>query len=292
MNLTDNTLFGVEGYIQKKLNSVFSASELHSICNVLFEELLNVSKENRLLEPRRTISEGDLLLVIRAVNRLLKSEPLDYIIGNSEFYGRKFDVNPSVLIPRPETEELCDWIIEDYSKKQNIQLLDIGTGSGCIAVTLAAEMRNATVYACDISKPAIELAKANASQHDTSVAFFETDILKGLQQLENLDVIVSNPPYVLESDKTEMEDNVLNYEPHLALFVEDKNPLLFYESIAKEATTALKPNGSLYFEVHERFATLVEQLLKQMKFSAVELRKDAQGKHRMVKALWCAKTQG
>ncbi len=284
MNLSDNTYKGVAEYVTKKLTNDFSFSEIQSLTNVIFTELLKVSKEERFLNPVSLITEGDLLLVIRAVNRLLKSEPIEYIIGNAEFYGRTFKTNSNVLIPRPETEELCEWIIADFKTANSLSILDIGTGSGCIPITLAHELPQSSVLACDVSLDALEIAKQNAELNGVSVEFFQCDILKELPVTIKLDVIISNPPYVLQSDKAEMESNVLDYEPHIALFVDDNDPLIFYKKIAKHALDTLTENGKLYFEIHERYSNEVLQLLESMNFVNIEVRKDAQGKERMVKA--------
>ena len=262
---------------------MFSSSEIATLSNTLFVEQLSISKQQRLIEPAGLITEGDLLLIIRSVNRLLENEPIDYILGNTEFYGLRFKVGKEVLIPRPETEELCDWIITEESLS-DLKVADIGTGSGCIAITLAKHLTDATVYACDVSESALGLANENATLNSVSISTNAFDVLLDFPIEEKLDIIVSNPPYVLESDKAEMENNVLDFEPHLALFVEDNDPLLFYRKIAEHALKQLKAGGRLYFEIHERYADEVQALLVEMGFSNIEVRQDAQGKERMVRA--------
>ena len=284
MKLIDNSYKGVERYIEDKLNRMFSSSEIAALSNTLFVEQLSISRQQRLIESTGRITEGDLLLIIRSVNRLLENEPLDYILCNTEFYGAKFKVGKEVLIPRPETEELCEWIITEEILS-DLKVADIGTGSGCIAVTLAKHLKNATVYACDVSTSALGLAKENAELNSVSISAKSFDVLKDFLIEEKLDIIVSNPPYVLESDKAKMENNVLDYEPHLALFVEDNDPLLFYRKIAEYGLNHLKTKGRLYFEIHERYADEVQSLLVEMGFSNIEVRQDAQGKERMVRGV-------
>lgn len=284
MKLIDNSYKGVERYIEDKLNLLFSSSEIVALTNTLFIERLTISKQQRLLEPTGLITEGDLLLIIRSVNRLLENEPLDYILGNTEFYGAMFKVGKEVLIPRPETEELCEWIIAEETTN-NLKVADIGTGSGCIAITLAKHLKNATVYACDVSTSALGLAKENAELNSVCISTKAFDVLENFPIEEKLDIIVSNPPYVLESDKAEMDKNVLDYEPHLALFVEDNDPLLFYRKIGEHAKRQLNTTGRLYFEIHERYSDEVQSLLSDLEFSNIEVRQDAQGKERMVRGV-------
>lgn len=285
MKLIDNSYKGVERYIQDKLKEKFEASEIASLLNTLFVEQLNISKQDRLLEPQAQITEGDLLLIIRSVNRLLEDEPIDYVVGNTEFFGMRFIVGKEVLIPRPETEELCDWIISEESTT-NLLVADIGTGSGCIAITLAKHLKKAEVFACDVSEAALLKVKQNARLNSVKVTARLFDVLQEFPIEQKLDIIVSNPPYVLEVDKAEMKKNVLDYEPHLALFVEDSDPLLFYRMIAEHAIKCLKPNGRLFFEIHERYSESIQTLLNGMGFQEIEVRKDAQGKDRMVRALF------
>ncbi len=263
---------------------MFSSSEIATLSDNLFVELLNISKQQRLLEPTNQITEGDLLLIIQSINRLLDNEPIDYILGNTEFYGLRFNVGKEVLIPRPETEELCDWIILEETSS-DLKVVDIGTGSGCIAITLAKHLKKATIYACDVSESALMVAKENAAFNSVTVIVKAFDVLGNFPIEEKLDIIVSNPPYVLESDKAEMKKNVLDFEPHLALFVEDNDPLLFYRRIAEHAKNRLNTKGRLYFEIHERYAGAVQSLLSEMGFSNVEIREDAQGKERMLRAV-------
>ena len=220
-----------------------------------------------------------------AIERLKRYEPIQYVIGDTEFYGLEFKVNPSVLIPRPETEELVAWIIDEHKKKQQISILDIGTGSGCIAVALAKHLVNSTVYALDVSLEALSLAKENTLTNDVNVEFIEADIFDWNFGDLQFDVIVSNPPYVRELEKEAMSANVLDHEPHLALFVKDDDALLFYRTITKVANKILKPNGQLYFEINESLGKDTNDLLSNSGFSNVELKKDHFQKDRMIKAI-------
>lgn len=230
-------------------------------------------------------------------NRLLLHEPVQYVLGQAEFCGRTFHVAPGVLIPRPETEELCQWIITEIRDERievrDFSILDIGTGSGCIAVTLAAELPQAEVTAWDISAEALHVARENACSNDVQVTFLQVDVLT-LQPSPSTadhtpltsqwDLIVSNPPYICNKERATMEANVLEHEPHTALFVPDDDPLLFYRTIAQYGQEALKPGGWLYFEINPLYATSLTTLLSRMSFRDIETRNDQYGKQRMIRA--------
>lgn len=214
---------------------------------------------------------------------LRAARPMQYLLGETEFYGRLFRVDERVLIPRPETEELVDWIVRD--ERQATRLLDVGTGSGAIAVSLALELPQAEVTAIDLSADALTLAAENAARLGASVRFVEADALQGLAQrfaAETFDLIVSNPPYVPDSDRETMHRNVLDYEPHLALFVPDQDPLRFYRAIAQAAQQLLKPGGKLYFEIYHKAADSLEQLLCALGYEEVTVRRDLFDKPRML----------
>jgi release factor glutamine methyltransferase len=236
------------------------------------------------------------------VRRLQKQEPVQYILGQAEFCGRTFHVAPSVLIPRPETEELCRWIVKEAKDKTSPQpspkerepavrkhsILDIGTGSGCIAITLATELPEAQVTAWDISEQALVIARDNARRLNANVRFEQMDILhyqNTSPSPSSLSLIVSNPPYILNKERARMENNVLGYEPHLALFVPDDDPLLFYRAIATFGQKALKPGGSLYFEINPLCVAELQDLLRMMSYHDIETRCDEYGKQRMMKAI-------
>ena len=215
------------------------------------------------------------------LNGLKAQKPIQYLLGEAFFYGAVFKVNEAVLIPRPETEELVDWILEE--KAQGQVVVDFGTGTGCIAISLKKHLKDASVTAVDISEEAIRTASENALINQTEVSFIHADILT-FQSETKFDIIVSNPPYITEKERAEMHQNVLAHEPHLALFVTDERPLLFYEAVADFALRNLKENGSLFFEINEYLSQETIQMLKDKSFVFIELRKDMQGKDRMIRA--------
>ena len=222
------------------------------------------------------------------MSELKKEKPIQYLLGETEFNGLKFKVNENVLIPRPETEELVELIChcEERSNLKAVKILDIGTGSGCIAISLARNMLNADVFAIDVSAEALKVAKQNAEQNQVSVTFLEKDILQAEDLLEQFDVIVSNPPYVRNLEKQEIKNNVLENEPHLALFVDDFDALIFYRKIALLATKNLNNGGQLFFEINQYLGKEMIQLLNELSFSDIELRKDIYGNDRMTRAVW------
>lgn len=213
--------------------------------------------------------------------RLKTGEPIQYILGHGPFYGREFKVSPATLIPRNETEELVHLIIKE-NPQANLRILDIGTGTGCIPITLALEMKNPEVFAVDISEDALEIAKENAKALQAKVKFLPCDILAEIPPLSDLDLIVSNPPYIPFSEKEQMHRNVLDFEPHLALFVSTDDPLVFYKKIAEKGKHLLKPHGKLYFEINERFGNEVVRVLSALDFKEIRIIKDLNGKDRIV----------
>ena len=265
-------------YFTDNLVNHYPSNEIEGIAYWTIESYFNLSRSSFKLEQDRDLSSDEILFVKNVVERLKTKEPIQYIFGETSFYGMTFKVDKNCLIPRPETEELVSWILEDPKNK----VLDIGTGSGCIAISIAKKS-NANVLGLDISKDALNLAKTNAKINDVTVEFFQANILE-LNKLEKVDVIVSNPPYVLESDKQTMDSNVLDFEPHNALFVEDENPLIFYNKIIKIAKKSLNKNGFIFFEIHELKANDIIDLLTDNNFSNIELKKDLQNKDRMIKA--------
>jgi release factor glutamine methyltransferase len=225
------------------------------------------------------------LLIEDIVNELKKQKPIQYITGKTSFYGLWFTVNEHVLIPRQETEELVRWIIDENAEKK-INILDIGTGSGCIAVSLKKNLPESDVTAVDISEKALNTARINAENNQSAITFSQVNILDNIQIDKQFDLIVSNPPYVRACEKARMQDNVLNYEPAEALYVSDKQPLIFYNSIASFALKHLVDNGLVYLEVNENLADEVALIYENMGFSEVEIRKDINGKDRMMKAFF------
>ena len=285
-----------------KLNALYPSTEIQSFFNLLVEFKLNLSRIEVALQPDFEISNSALEYLQKATLDLIKQIPIQYIIGETEFYGLPFEVNKNVLIPRPETEELVNWVLENsklQTSNSKLSILDIGTGSGCIPISLAKNLPNAAVYALDISVEALKTAKINAKNNNVTIQFIEADVLK-IDSLKNViasvtkqsvdseetpkfDIIVSNPPYVRELEKKQIRENVLENEPHLALFVEDKNPLLFYDKIADLAKNHLTENGKLYFEINQYLGKETVALLTSKGFSSIELRKDMFGVDRMVK---------
>lgn len=279
------TLKEYRSHFKTNLKDIYPEEEIGSFFYLLTEKFLTLKRVEVALELQRKLTLEETNIFENALRQLEKEVPIQYIIGETEFFGLTFKVNQSVLIPRPETEELVDWIIKDYADiKQPLTILDIGTGSGCIAISLAKHLTKAIVTGLDISPTALKVASENADMNEVPVSFLEQDILT-LKNLETTyDVIVSNPPYVTVSEKQKMQSNVLLYEPHNALFVSDDTPLLFYKSIAEIALKNLKRNGNLYFEINESYGSKIVDLLKKLRFKNVELKKDLFGKERMIKA--------
>lgn len=289
MFVKSNKLSDLKIYFEKKLELHFSPSEVKFMFHRAVEKCLGLTKEE-LLFSKDTIrlSESDLLFVRSVANRLLDHEPFQYIIGDTEFFGLELKTDHRALIPRPETEELVDWIRDSYpDKNENLSFVDFCTGSGCIALALKKTFPNAAVIATDVSAEAIQLAKENAQKTDLKLDFAEHDLLEEKSDFiadNSIFCIVSNPPYIPEKDKEQMHKNVLANEPHLALFVENENPFIFYSKIAKIASEKLNPKGLLFFEIHENFAQEVVAILEELNFQKIEMRKDLQGKDRMIRA--------
>ena len=284
MRIKTNHISSIINFYKSELLDIYDDNEINSFIALSVEVLLGYSKIDLLMNKSRTVSESMLLKFNFIVKDLKKQKPIQYILGETEFYGNKFNVNESVLIPRQETEELVQWIISDNKCLSNIQLLDIGTGSGCIAISLKKNI-NSDVYAWDISEEALKTAKSNALLNEVVVGFELNDILivDTTNFSDKFDIIVSNPPYVCEKEKQLMHDNVLKYEPSLALFVEDSDPLLFYREILQKSLIMLKKDGVVYFEINEKFGKEIVELAKSQGYRNIELRKDLSGKDRMVK---------
>ncbi|MGE0587765.1 MAG: peptide chain release factor N(5)-glutamine methyltransferase [Cyclobacteriaceae bacterium] len=261
-----------------------SMDEKRSISFLILEHQFGIAKSQVIANTE--VSEIDWQHLDTLVGRINKHEPIQYILGEQEFFGRTFFVNSHVLIPRPETELLVENVIVFGRQRQPlVNILDIGTGSGCIPITLALELPSANIFATDISEDAIAVAKANAARHNASVTFSRSDIVNEELPGQQFDVIVSNPPYVMEKEKITMRNNVLNYEPHEALFVSNDDPLLFYRIIATKAKENLKPKGLLTFEINEQFGEEMVQLLEKLGYSNIEIIKDFSGKDRIAKAI-------
>lgn len=271
-------------YIQSQLYGLYPETEIKSFCNIIIEKLTGFSRIEILVNKNTKFSVEQQHEIENIIKKLKKNVPIQYIFGETEFYGLGFNVNESVLIPRPETEELVNWIEKENDKNANVNILDIGTGSGCIAISLKHIFSKAQVDAFDISERALKTAKLNANRNNVEVNFMNVDILNVPTINKKWDIIVSNPPYVTEFEKDAILPNVLKYEPHLALFVPDNDPLLFYRHIAQFAQKHLFPNGKLYFEINREFGNECIRLLSEMGFCDIELRKDISGNDRMIKA--------
>ena len=274
-------------HIKESLKGIYPSSEINGLVRLIMERVCKLQPHHFLLCRDKVLPESEKRWIYEIVERLKRLEPIQYILGIADFYSLEFEVSPSVLIPRPETEELVDLVILENQKKE-INLLDIGTGSGCIAITLQKHLRNANVFGIDISAKALEVARRNAKRHKVATSFIQADILQ-LEQAEAalpypFDVIVSNPPYIREEEMKEMEPNVVEHEPHLALFVPNEDPLLFYRHIAAFGRNKLKEKGQLYFEINSALGEMTVNMLCQTGYKDVKLIKDLSGKDRIIKA--------
>lgn len=277
----------------RQLTQVYDDYEAKAIARMVYEVRFGLMPSDLFIGKDTQLSTDDQKLLAEITQRLLTGEPIQYVLGEAEFGGRTFHVEPGVLIPRPETYELCQWIMEERRGKKeegrNTSILDIGTGSGCIACTLAAELSDAEVTAWDISDDALRIATENAKRTNVHVSFEKVDVLNtSLLNRERpatgLDIIVSNPPYICNKERATMERNVLEHEPELALFVPDDDPLLFYRTIARFAAKALNPGGALYFEINPLYVSEMQQMLSEEGFSHTEIRNDQFGKQRFTKS--------
>jgi release factor glutamine methyltransferase len=270
-------------YFFTELQTIQEDSEIESFFFILTEFLHNLKRIDVSLHPDFEVSVTDLEKWKTIISELKTEKPIQYITGEAWFYGLRFEVNENTLIPRPETEELVEWIVDGLKVKGKGQrVLDIGTGSGCIPITLKKEIPSAFVSAIDISEKALEMARKNAINNKVEINFIHQNILETESLDEKYDIIVSNPPYVRNLEKQEIKRNVLDYEPHLALFVDDSDALLFYRKIAQLALKSLAPNGKLFFEINQYLGNETVELLEQLGFKNIELRKDFVGNDRMI----------
>ena len=286
MEIRTAELGELQQQMKNALQHLYPERELKGIIAALFSHLTGFSTAQLVLQKNRKLSESEILFLQRALKRLLKYEPVQYITGKAFFFGYEIYVNKDVLIPRPETEELVDWIINDNITTKKLKILDIGTGSGCIAISLKKKLPMADIHAMDISEAALTIARQNAGVNDVEIGFLHGSILEEptRSDLGSYDLIVSNPPYVTPADREKMLPNVTDFEPAIALFVED-DPLLFYREIINFCEGHLNGEGYLYFECNEAYADQVAELLDKAGFKEVEVRKDMQGKKRMIKAI-------
>ncbi|WP_034887881.1 peptide chain release factor N(5)-glutamine methyltransferase [Gillisia sp. Hel_I_29] len=267
------------------LKEEYPPQEINSFFNLLATSYLGLTRLEIALDPACVIEDEVLIKFKEAQQRLVCHEPIQYILGETEFFGLQFKVNENVLIPRPETEELVQWILDDLNEKKEAQfeILEIGTGTGCIPISLAHHLKNSKISAVDVSEKALAIATDNAKCNNVHISFNLKDILATDFLDEKLDVIVSNPPYVRELEKKEMHRNVLENEPHLALYVSDEDPLIFYRKIGMLAKSGLRKSGSLYFEINQYLAKETSTMLQELGFNT-EVRKDIFGNDRMLKA--------
>ena len=277
----------------RQLAQVYGDGEAQALARMVYEERFGLTLSDIYLGKDTQLSADDQTELEEIARRLLQQEPVQYVLGRATFCGRPFAVTPSVLIPRPETEELCQWMVSEVrdrlSAVSDPSILDVGTGSGCIAITLAAELPQARVTAWDIADDALQVARQNALRNHAQVSFQQVDALNitpfpHLPTPASLHLIVSNPPYICNKERAKMESNVLEHEPHMALFVPDDDPLLFYRAIAAYGQTALCAGGWLYFEINPLYATALCDMLSVMSYHAIEVREEQYGKQRMVRA--------
>jgi len=298
------TLKNFRTYFTDTLQEIYLKTEIDTFFFLLIEEKLNLQRVDTVMQPDFLIADENLSELKIILKRLQKEEPIQYILGNTEFYGLPFKVNKNTLIPRPETEELVEWIIKEVTELQNnkvaklgmyetstmnkeksISIIDIGTGTGCIPISLAKNLNNVKISAIDVSSEALIVAQQNATLNNVDISFLEMDILETKELPQKYNLIVSNPPYVRELEKVEISNNVLENEPHLALFVEDDNPLIFYSKIADLAKIHLKKEGLLFFEINQYLGKETVAMLKHKGFNSIKLKKDLFGNDRMVKAI-------
>ncbi len=271
---------------RERLAFYLSKSEIDFYFKKIISHYFDLEATTLALTPNHVFESQEVKQLKEVLSDLEKQKPLQYILGEADFYHYTFKVSEDVLIPRPETAELIEWVKESYSDTQKtLSLLDIGTGSGCIAVSLALANANFKVYALDKFQHALNIAKENAINLEAKVSFFKHDITQNFQWETPLDSIVSNPPYLISNEKKQMRPNVLDYEPYSALFTPDKNPIYFYEKIVSFAQLYLKKNGYIFFEINPTFVKSIVSLLEENSYSNIEIRKDAYGKERMIKAI-------
>ena len=272
---------------------IYDKNEANNIADLLMENITRLPRAERILKKNETLSLSQKNSLSQFIGRLQNHEPVQYIINEAWFAGMKFYIDKNVLIPRPETEELIDWVIKEFriqdlpvdSQSKEFRIIDVGTGSGCIAIALKKKLPHAEVWACDVSEEALNVARINADSLNATVDFVPLDFLDKEQrkQLPHIDIVVSNPPYVPQKDKSEMKKIVIDHEPAIALFAPDEEPLIFYSAIADFGKEKLNHGGSVYVEIHEEFGEQVKNLFHSKGYSSVELKKDLQGKNRMIK---------
>lgn len=286
------TVQDVSAAFRHELATLYHTREIDSLCMIVLADITGTSSAKIKAFPELELPQEQSEKINSILIRLKTGEPLQYILGHTEFFGLPFKVNPSVLIPRPETEELVEWALNSWqssvdSWQKPFNLLDIGTGSGCIAISLKKNLPDVQVSAIDISPKALQTAKENAELNEVDINFIEDDILNLKSEIENskFKIILSNPPYVTLEDKKQMHTNVTDFEPHTALFVPENDPLIFYKTISNFAADHLERGGLLFFEINENYGEQIVELLNHKLFNNIELRNDMSGKARMIKAV-------
>lgn len=277
------TLNSYKKWFNEQLQHLYDADEIKSMLTIVAYEVLGLSRVDLVLKDNESLSEAQIVQLNNVLSQLQQEIPIQYIFEKAYFYGYEFKVSPATLIPRRETEELVEWVLSEMNRQpeKKWRVLDIGTGTGCIPISIKKEFPLAEIFAMDISTGALKIAKENAENLNASVTFIEQNILS-TDQLDSYDIIISNPPYVRNLEKAEIKKNVLAYEPHLALFVEDNDPFIFYRKIAELAQKSLTENGLLFFEINQYLGEEMQQMVSEY-FKIIELRKDLQGNDRMMK---------
>lgn len=275
------TIAELQAIYYKELTPLYDEREARAITRLVFEQMLQLNATKLSFERFRILTQPQQQGLTQMLERLKTNEPVQYVLGGADFFGLKFMVNSSVLIPRPETEELVGWILQEADATAALNILDIGTGSGCIPILLAIKLPKANVEGVDVSDDALNVAKQNNKWYKTNVNFYRLNILEETLS-KPYDVIVSNPPYIPEQERSSLENNVVQFEPHLALFSYDEDGLTFYKRIAQVAFASLEAGGKLFFEIHKDKAEAVKQLMQLSGFTDIEIRKDLSGHDRMI----------
>lgn len=276
----ENTIRSLRELFRKHLADMYEVEEVDALCRWTLQDKLGLD-ERRTDVDAHIITESNLNLVIPVLDRLITGEPYQYIIGEVEFFGCQLKVDKRVLIPRPETEELCELVLRENDTTKPLNVKDLGTGSGCIPIAIKSKAPSWNVSAVDVSEEALSLATENATRNQVEINFRQLDLLSTVnQQLSTVNLIISNPPYIAEKEAVEIHENVLVYEPHLALFIPDEDPLLFYRKILDIGQTALENGGKCYFEINEKYGSKLAELMAQKGYSDIRIVKDMSGKDR------------
>ncbi len=268
----------------KKLKSVYDDGEANNITDWVFESIASIKRLDRITDKQKQLNNLTVEQLNHALQQLLEHKPVQYVLGEAWFYKMKLKVNEKVLIPRPETEELVEWVVDEFKiQNSKLKILDVGTGSGCIAIALKKELPASEIFAIDVSKDALQVAMQNSQEHNAEINFMQIDFLneKSWASLSSFNIIISNPPYIPENEKRKLAKNVADHEPHVALFVNDSDPFIFYKEIAAFAEKNLKEQGKIFVELHESYANEVQQIFAEKNFTT-EIKKDIYGRERMI----------